>query len=55
MLEKKTTVITFESVKDFRNRFFYLWKNQKEDEIYEFNFLCKEAEKEFQKIEMVFK
>ncbi len=47
---KKTVNITFKSVADFRNRIASLWQNQKEDEIYEFIFLCDDAEKEFNKL-----
>jgi len=44
---KKNIDITFKSVADFRNRIAALWQDQKEDEIYNFVFLCEDAEKEF--------
>ncbi len=44
---KKTIDVTFKSVSDFRNRISKLWQDQKEDEVYNFQFLCSEAEKEY--------
>lgn len=51
---KKTIDITFKSVTDFRRRICKLWQDQKEDEIYNFIFLCDKAEKEWDNFSSIF-
>lgn len=46
----KTIEVTFKNLSDFKNRIARLWQDQKEDEIYEFYFLDKETEEEFNKL-----
>lgn len=52
---KKTIDVTFRSVDDFRDRIAALWQDQKDDEEYNFIFLCDIAEKEFDKLFSCFK
>lgn len=51
---KKTIDITFKSIEDFRRRICKLWQDQKEDEIYNFIFLCDKVEKEWGKFSSIF-
>jgi hypothetical protein len=51
---KKTIEITFKNMADFRRRIAVLWQDQKDDEIYNFTFLCPEAEKEFDELSSCF-
>ena len=46
--------ITFKNLSDFKSRIAHLWQNQKENEIFEFEFLDKETENEFMKLEKAF-
>jgi len=51
----KTSIdVTFTSVDDFRRRIIGFWQRQKENEEYNFIFLCPEAEKEFEKLVSAF-
>ena len=47
---KKVINITFKSIADFRHRIAKLWQEQKDEEEYNFIFLCPQAEKEFDKL-----
>ncbi len=47
---KYTTKIIFKNKSDFRNRIAKLWQNQKDDEVYDFEFPDKETENEFEKL-----
>jgi hypothetical protein len=51
---KKVVEVTFRSVEDFRRRIATLWQDQKDDEVYHFNFLSDEAEKELHKLASCF-
>lgn len=42
--ERKTILIEFKSMEDFKNRIARLWQNQKDDEVYEFIFPDKGTE-----------
>jgi hypothetical protein len=54
MKTKRIVDITFRSVEDFRDRIAMLWQDQKENEEYNFIFLCDQAEKEFNKLFLTF-
>ncbi len=54
MSEPETIKITFKSVLDFRNRIATIFQNQKEGQIYEFEFLCEDARKEFEELTEAF-
>ena len=53
-MEKEVIKIRFNNVADFKNRICRLWQEQKENELYEFEFSDEETEKEFMKIIKVF-
>lgn len=42
--ERKSILIEFKSMEDFKNRIARLWQNQKDDEVYEFIFPDKGTE-----------
>jgi len=44
---KRIVDVTFRSLSDFQGRIAALWQNQKDDEVYNFIFLCAEAEDAF--------
>lgn len=51
---KKKITITFKNRADFRNRIAKLWQEQKENEEYEFIFLDRESEDDFEKLSNAF-
>jgi len=50
MTEKKYIEVTFKNVSDFRSRIARLWQEQKDNECYDFIFLDKETESEYEKL-----
>jgi hypothetical protein len=46
----KKKIIKFLSIEDFRSRIARLWQDQKDDEVYEFEFFDSEIKDEFYKL-----
>ena len=55
MNKKHIKPVTFHSLEDFRNRIARLWQEQKEDEVYEFEFLDAETKLQFEKLIKTFR
>lgn len=47
-------LVKFKNLNDFKRRIAALWANQKENEVYEFEFPDKETEDEFNEIKRLF-